>query len=145
MAFGKQSVAEQSFPTKDLRRGKTNEIVMLGIFEMLLELAEKHQAALVVFGQTSEHLTQGKELYQQLRQANESQELKKKEKLAATKTRRQKFTALQETIKRIQKAGRIVFKNDPANWVLFKNPRVNTKESEIETPAANGTPEEPPS
>lgn len=140
MAFGKKSVAEQSFPTRELRRGKTNEIVMLGIFEMLLGLAEKQQASLAAFGQTSEHLTQGKELYQQLRQANESQQLKKKEKLSATKTRRQKFTALHDTVKRIHKAGQIVFKNDPAKLVLFKNPRVSSKDPEAETPVpANGT------
>lgn len=143
MAFGKKSDASKNFPTRELRRGKTNEMVMLGIFEMLQGLAEKHATALSECGQTSEILMEGKALSQQLRQANESQELKKKEKLVATKTRRQKFAALQNTIKRIQKAGQTVFEKDPAVLVLFKNPRVTPKEPEDESPA-NGTPEAQP-
>lgn len=120
MAFGRKSVQTNAFPSKEVRRGRKSERVMLGIFEMIIGLAEQYQTELAAYGQTEDFLTQGKDLYQQLRAANEAQELKKKEKVAATKVRREKFKALYDTVNRINKAGQVVFKNEPAKQVLFQ-------------------------
>ncbi len=94
---------------------------MLGIFDMIIELAGKHQAQLAAAGQTPAMIQQGKNLSQQLRDANVAQEVKKDEKYTATQERRQKFLALYDTINKINKIGRLVFKHDPVKRVLFES------------------------
>jgi hypothetical protein len=122
MAFGKKSPEALSFPTKQMREARTSETVMLGIFEMILGLTENYQDQLAPFGQTPEFVSEGKALYEKLRDANEAQEFKKKQNELATKSRQETFDAIYKTVNRINEAGRIVFRDDPVKSLLFKSP-----------------------
>ncbi len=121
IVFGKKSPEYDAFPNKEFRKSEKSEIVLLSIFERIIGLSEKYQSALVKAGQTPEIIQTGKDLYQQLRQVNLAQEIKKSEKHTATLQRQQKFANIYEMTNKINKIGRQIFKNEPNIMQLFQS------------------------
>jgi hypothetical protein len=131
LAFGKKSPEAASFPASDLREAHGSEKATMNLMETLTKVSDKYQIQLAPFGQTPEVLAQGLELLNQLRSADTAQEIKKEEKTTATKERNEKFLVLYETVNKINKVGRLVFKDDPIKRALFdsKWPAPGTKKN----------------
>lgn len=131
LAFGKKSPEANSFPTSDFRAAQSSEKATMNMMETLTKVSDKYQIQLAPFGQTPEVLAQGLELLNQLRSADTAQEIKKEEKTTATKERNEKFLVLYETVNKINKVGRLVFKDDPIKRALFdsKWPAPGTKKN----------------
>ena len=110
-----------SFPAVEFADAIRSEKKMLPLMEGMLSLAQKYSADLSSHGQTPEVITRGLDLLAELRDADAAQELKKDDKQAASQTRYQQFAQLYETVNRINKVGRLVFKDDPARLTLFES------------------------
>ena len=121
LAFGKNSAQARSFPSKDFQNAINSEHTMMALMEALISLANKYQTELASFGQTPELLAQGSELLNELRAADTAQELKKDTKKQSTQDRYQQFKNLYDTVTRLNRIGRLVFENDPANLALFES------------------------
>jgi hypothetical protein len=138
IVFGKKSPEYNTFPAKEFRKAESREIVLLGIFEMIIGLSEKYQPELAKAGQTLEIIQSGKDLYQQLREANVAQEIKKSEKHTATLDRQQKFADIYDMTNKINKIGRQIFRNDFKIRDLFESKwpkKQKGGEGETEKPA----------
>jgi len=131
LAFEKKSPEATSLPIKDFRAAQSSEKATMNLMETLVKVAEKYQTQLAPHGQTPEVLAQGLELLNQLRSADTAQEIKKEEKTTATKERNEKFLLLYETVNKINKVGRLVFKDDPIKRALFESkwPAPGTKKN----------------
>ncbi len=121
LAFGNSSAEARSFPSKEFRSAQDSENAMMNVMKILLQLANKYNETLVNNGQTAEVLARGNELLDDLRAADSAQETQKVGKTAATQDRHQHFLGLYDTVNRINKIGRLVFKDDPAKRALFKS------------------------
>ena len=84
-------------------------------------------------GQTPAILAEGSVLLGQLRLADNDQELKKVYKKKATQLRHEEFNNLYDTVNKINKVGRTIYKNDPVNYVLFESPWDSHSGSNVET------------
>ena len=67
-------------------------------------------------------LAKGTNLLGQLKGTDYDQELKKLHKKNATQVRHDKFKHLYNTVNKVNKVGRMMYKDDPANYVLFETP-----------------------
>jgi len=134
LAFGKKSPEATSLPIKDFRAAQSGEKAAMSLMETLVKVAEKYQTQLAPYGQTPEVLAQGLELLNQLRSADTAQEIKKEERTTSTKERNEKFRLLYETVNKINKVGRLVFKDEPIKRALFESkwPAPGTKKIEPE-------------
>jgi hypothetical protein len=121
LAFGKKSPEANSFPTSDFRAAQSSEKATMNMMETLTKVSDKYQIQLAPHGQTPEVLAQGLELLNQLRSADTAQEIKKEERTTSTKERNEKFLLLYETVNKINKVGRLVFKDDPIKRALFES------------------------
>lgn len=121
MAFGNKSPQVSLFPSKELTAAADSESQMMPVMEILIDLATQHQTELAAVGQTPEILAEGGSLLEELRQADQAQELRKDTKLSATQERYQQFQVLYDTVNRINKVGRLVFKDDPVKLALFQS------------------------
>jgi hypothetical protein len=119
--FDSKSPEVAAFPSKELRNAEKSENRMMKVMEPMIQLAEKHQSQLAAQGFTPEELDQGKNLLTQLRQADASQELGKDMKTATREERLELFNSLYQTVNQINKAGRLLFKNDSTKRVLFES------------------------
>ncbi len=121
LAFGRTSAQAQSFPSKEFNAAVSSENTMMSVMEVLIALADKHNAELTDYGQSAEILAQGSQLLAALRAADAVQEVRKDAKRQATLTRYELFLQLYDTIVRISKIGRLVFENDPVHLALFES------------------------
>ncbi len=121
LAFGRGSHELGTFPAKQFNAAESSENAMMSVMPLLIELADKHQAVLADHGQTPEILAQGPTVLADLRTADAAQEVRKVEKLQATQARYELFLRLYDTITRINKVGRLVFRDDPVHLALFES------------------------
>lgn len=121
LAFGKSSSEFKSFPSKKFEKATYSETKMMPIMEILIKQAVKYHPQLSNCGQTDEIRDAGNTLLENLRSADAQQESQKTEKPSSTQERYQIFRKLYDTVNRINKIGRIVFKNDPVHLALFKS------------------------
>ncbi len=119
LAFGANSPQSKSFPSKEFSDSANSENNMMSVMKVLTALAETHKDVLANFGQTPEILAEGSVLLDDLRGADAVQEQQKDSKRVATEERHQVFQKLYDTVNRINKVGRIVFQDDPANRSRF--------------------------
>lgn len=121
LAFGNTSAQAKAFPGKEFKTALSSESKMMPVMEILISLAAQYQTELAAVGQTPEILAEGSALLDSLRQADQSQELKKDQKRSATQERYQKFRIIYDTVNRINRVGRLVFENDPVKRALFES------------------------
>jgi hypothetical protein len=121
LAFGNNSSQVKSFPSKQFNAAQSSESKMMPVMEILINIATQYQTELAAFGQTPEMLAQGNQLLENLRQSDQTQELKKDVKKSATQDRYQKFQTIYDTVNRITRVGRLVFEDDPVNRTLFES------------------------
>lgn len=122
MGFGRSSFEYRNFPSKLLTEAAKSENKMLPLMETMIKIAEKHATILEPFGQTSDELSKGTTLLQELRDADSTQELQKTSKKKATEVRHEKFEGLIDITNIINETGRIVYRDNPAELVLFESP-----------------------
>jgi hypothetical protein len=135
-AFRKNSPELAAFPLKELKKAVNSEDQMMRMMEICLNIGDKHKSVLVVHGQTPEVLNRGRQLHTELSQADRVQEIQKSNKRSVTQERNELFQELYDTVNKINKAGQIIFKNDPVNRVLFdsKWPKPTKVKEEPEAP-----------
>ena len=121
LAFPKNSNEVKSFPSKEFEKAKKSENKMMSVMEILIKQAVKYHPQLSNFGQTDEIRDAGNTLLENLRSADAQQESQKTENPSSTQERYQLFRKLYDTVNRINRIGRIVFKNDPVRLVLFES------------------------
>lgn len=95
---------------------------MSPLTETIYEIALRHAEVLKAYGQTEAVLAEGPVLMQNLRAADSAQELGKVHKLTATQVRHEMFGELESIVNTINKMGRNLFRELPANYVKFKSP-----------------------
>ncbi len=120
-AFGKNSTKLAAFPIKELKKVMRSEDKMMRVMEICLNIGEKHQTALAAHGQTPEVLTRGRQLHPELSRSDRVQEIQKSSKRSVTQERNELFLEIYDTVNKINKAGQIIFINDPVNRVLFES------------------------
>ena len=151
MAFGKTSSQYKSFPGKQFDLAQRSENAMMAVIEVLLALADKYKTELASFGQTPQFFTEGEQYLAELRAKDTVQELQKETKQQATQERYVQFQELYNRVNKINRVGRLVFKNDPIRMALFESkwPRRGTRvtvveesetATEVEQPDAEETP-----
>ncbi|MGK7931312.1 MAG: hypothetical protein AB4041_07750 [Microcystaceae cyanobacterium] len=109
------------FPRSSWTECERNESKLIAFMPTLIQLAKNHGKALVTVGQTSEFITQGEQLYDELCQANQAQEAYNIQRKAVTRNRQKAFRSLYDKVNRINKIGQIVFKDDDSTQVLFES------------------------
>lgn len=120
-AYGRRSPEVETFPTAQLHKAKESEVKMMPVMEMIIQLATDHHEQLAAFGQTDAIRDQGPELLNQLKQADQVQELKKDGKLSATQERYKQLENIYNLVNNINMVGQFVFANDPAKRRLFES------------------------
>ncbi len=108
-------------PLKGVQCRREQRNTMMSVMEVLIALADKHNAELTDYGQSVEILAQGSQLLAALRAADAVQEVRKDAKRQATLASYELFVQLYDTIVRINKIGRLVFENDPVHLALFES------------------------
>jgi hypothetical protein len=121
LTFPINSIEVKSFPSKKFEKAINSENKMMSVMEILIKQAVKYHPQLSNFGQTDEIRDAGNTLLENLRSADAKQESQKTEKPSSTQERYQIFRKLYDTVNRINRIGRIVFKNDPVHLALFKS------------------------
>ena len=122
LAFGKSSLEVQNFPSKLMYESRMSETKLSPLMELIIGIADEHAVRLAEFGQDAVVLAEGTNLLGQLRGSDYDQELKKLHKKNATQVRHDKFNHLYNTVNKVNKVGRMMYKDDPANYVLFETP-----------------------
>jgi len=116
--FGTNSSLYQRFPTDQLDEARRSERKLMPLMDALIQIAEElgedHMPA--------EEMDAGRELQAELRAADEVQEKQKVDSLSVTEERTQVFQTLYDKVNRINRAGRIVFKNDPVKAARYRSP-----------------------
>ena len=133
MAFGKDSKEVLSFPSKILTAAYDSEKRMSPVMETIISIAIEHETILANFGQDAVILAEGTTLLNELREADKNQQHKKVHKKEATQIRHIYFNRLVDYVNNVNKIGRIVFKNDPAKYVLFESPWGSHSGSDVKT------------
>lgn len=122
MAYGKNSELARLFTGKEINRASRSEGMMMEMMETVIRLSEEHQEKLEPHGLTPAVLQEGKDLLEELQQADAVQELKKIERPSATVKRVKAYQLVYDTTNEILKAGRRVFKKQPEIYRLFRSP-----------------------
>ena len=122
LAFEKDSKEVQSFPSKILADADDSEKNMSPVMETIIVIATEHETVLANFGQDAAMLAEGTSLLNELREADKNQQHKKVSKKEATQIRHKMFNNLVTYVNKINKVGRIVFKDDLTKYVLFESP-----------------------
>ena len=124
IAFGKNSIEMNNFPSKELLQAQKNEEKMFILMDTIINIAEKYFSQLINFGFTEEILTKGKELKNALQESNNKQEQQKEINKKQTKDRKEKFSELYKTVNKINKIGRTIYKNTTEKH-YFSSPWIN--------------------
>ena len=122
LAHGVKSSQYKLFPSKELNEARSSENKMMTVMETLVKLSKDNVTTLAEYGQSKETITEGQELLTELRKKDAMQELQKSAKTSDTQERYEKFRTLYDTVNRINKVGRKVFKDDLVRTPLFKSP-----------------------
>lgn len=132
IAFGRKSSELQAFPAKEFKAATKSENIMMPLMKTLLDIANKHEDALTAAGQTPEILSRGADLLESLREADLEQEVNKVEKNQATQERYQVFKKCYDTVNRINKVGRLVYRGDPVKLALFESKWPSAQKAQAE-------------
>jgi len=122
MAYGKDSPLARLFTGKEINSANSKEAMMMEMMETVIRLSEEHQEKLEPHGLTLAVLQEGKDLLEELQQADAKQELRKLERPSATVERVKAYQIVYDTTNEILKAGRRVFKDQPEIYRLFRSP-----------------------
>lgn len=133
ICFGRKSEVFENFPSKKLLKAQRNEAVMLPLMETVIKIAENNFEDLQNCGLTKETIEQGRAEAQNLRTANKLQKQKKAENKLLTKERTHIFEQLYETVNRINKVGRMVYKTKKYERELFASPWKKPRQKQVET------------
>ncbi len=122
IGFGKKSNEHINFPSKKLLTAQRNEKLLIPLMQVMIEISENYVEKLSDFGLTEETVLEGKKLYQNLKEINDLQKTKKNENKRKTNERKFQFKNLYETVNKINKIGRMVFRNEAHKKELFISP-----------------------
>jgi|GEM_PF-1146131 len=122
LGFGRTSPQYRVFPGEQLKKAKSSDGIMMDLMENILRLSDDYREALEPFGLTRAVIREGEELLQEFREADLDQELKKVERPAATVERDEAFQLVYDMTNAIRATGRLVFKNSPVEYNLFRSP-----------------------
>jgi len=122
IGFGKKSKEYVNFPSKKLLNAQRNEKLLIPLMQVIIEISENYVEKLSEFGLTEETILEGKQLYGNLKEINDLQKTRKNENKRKTNERKFKFRNLYETVNKINKIGRMVFKSEPHKRKQFVSP-----------------------
>ena len=134
-AFPNQKTIHAQFGYNDYEKASYSETKMIQFLGIFHKAAVEHSAKLIEAGFTQEKIDKIAELKEQLTNADYEQEKAKKKRGFVTQERINVLNECFEMLKRVSKAGKIIFMNDRAKYdqYLLPNERSENKE---ETPAS---------
>ena len=137
---GTGSPLHKRFPTAALHDAHNSERKMMPLMETLIEIAIELEGGLTEDGEPPELAADGIELLAALRASDHDQETKRVDNLAATQERTEAFQNLYDKVNRINRAGRVVFKGNPAKLARYRSPwyKYRTQRRRDEEPPADG-------
>lgn len=122
LAFGRSSTEYHAYPSQEFNDARNSERLMLEVMQTIIHLAEKHAAKLAEYGQTTSIIAEGRQLMQDLRAADLSQEAQKEKRSSQAEQRDEIFAEIYDQINDINRIGRAVYDNDPVKKAYFKSP-----------------------
>jgi len=120
--YGAASSQYQRFPTDEKNEARTSERKMAPLMETLIQYAANLAGDADGQGASSEFADEGRTLLRALRSADQAQEAQKVDNLAATREQTEVFRTLYRKVNRINRAGRTVFRDDPARRARYRSP-----------------------
>lgn len=136
-AFPGNKAIQLAFGYEDYAEIFNSEHKMLRFMNALKIQVEKHKAALIVVGLKTEDATLVNTLYQQLMDADEAQEMFKKDKLLLTQGRIELFNSVWEFVVKINRAAKFIF---TGNYAKLKQYELPGEEKTEEVPAEENQP-----
>ncbi len=120
--YDSTSVPRSTFPSDDLTAAAGSANEMLRLMAILIKIATDHADDLRSAGQTREVLLQGASLRDQLEEAFKNQVRQRHRTRDISHTRQEAFGNLYDKVNQINRAGRIVYHDDPIRLTLFRSP-----------------------
>lgn len=120
--FGKKSTQYENFPSREFNDSLHSASLMLDIMKVLIKIAEEYSVPLKSAGLTEAVIEQGRQLYQELAEAQKKKNWFRLQKAGDTVLRYEIMNELYHRVNQINAVGRNVFIQDPAKLVYFKSP-----------------------
>jgi len=135
LAYSKKEKPPVPFPSKDWAQAERSETKMIALLPRLIKIATQ-DSTLAKAGQTSADIDRGKQLLQELNDANQSQEEYNLNRTQETAQRRALYQQLYDNVNRINQVGQMVYTDDTKSQLFRSNwyPTSSTAYPEPENP-----------
>ena len=122
LAYPDNAEIAAEFPVKKFAKAKRDEKTMLEVIPNICNLIDKYAAKLKEKGMPDDYKQQGLTLKDDLDKLNNDQETMKKNRPQYTRERVAAYQKLYDRVNEINKVGRKVYADSPADLEVFKSP-----------------------